>query len=147
MSLFLSRESDSTETGPQIFTKNDGAEPVDFIFASLGSLFDSSSSSSSSSSEGPGLLNSVLVENGGYSLLNGIFTYNSEFNNKPYYNKDGAPDWFIIWFNGQWQIYDFSINFEPIYFSSENVLYPWNVTIWQASEPIYNPVPTVTKVL
>jgi hypothetical protein len=282
--LFLPRESDSTETGPQIFTKNDGAEPVNLIFASLRSLFDSSSSSSSSedlsssssssSSEGTvieqtfnvtnsgssayiidglsnptltltrsltyefiinalnhpfwiktsattgtgdiynegvinngitngtitftvpldapntlfyicqfhssmggiinivgssssssssssseessssssenGLIlfNSALIENGGVFDLNGIFNYVGEIEEKPYYNKDGNANWFIIWFNNKWGIYDFDIDpIDPIYFSVEDVLYPWNVTVWQSLNPIYEPVPTVTKVL
>ena len=130
--LFLSREVGSIETGPQTFAGTDVLNTT-FLFSKEPDL--------------PGLLNSVLVENGGYSLLNGIFTYNSEFNSKPYYNKDGTPDWFIVWFNGQWQIYDFSNNFDPIYFSSEDVLYPWNVINWSVLAPIYGPAPTVTKVL
>jgi hypothetical protein len=305
--LFLPRESDSTETGPQIFTKNDGAEPVDFIFASLGALFDSSSSSSSSeesssssseessssssssssegtvieqtfnvtnsgssayiidglsnptltltrgltyeflinalnhpfwiktsattgtgdtynegvvnngitdgtitftvpldapntlfyicqfhssmggtinivgssssssssslseesssssseesssssseesssssSEDGPGLFNSVLVENAGLSVLNGIYVYVTEFEGKPYYYKPENPSLFILWFEGMWEIYDFDLDGLPIYIGNEDVLYPWNVTVWQSPNPIYEPVPTVTKVL
>jgi hypothetical protein len=95
----------------------------------------------------PGLLNSVLVQNGGVGDLNGIFNYTTEFGGKPYYNKDGNGNWFIVWFENQWEFYDFSIDFSPIYFGVEDVLYPWDVTVWQTSNPIYNPVPTVTKVL
>jgi hypothetical protein len=176
--LFLPRESEGTETGPQIFTKNDGAEPVDFIFASLSSLFDSSSSSSSSeesssssseesssssseesssssseesssssSEDGPGLFNSVLVENAGLSVLNGIYVYVTEFEGKPYYYKPENPSLFILWFEGMWEIYDFDLDGLPIYIGNEDVLYPWNVTVWQSPNPIYEPVPTVTKVL
>ena len=132
--LFLSREVGSIETGPQTFAGTDVLGTT-FIFTK----------------EVPpdplGLLNSVLVQNAGRSNLNGTFVYITEFNGKPYYNKDSNPDWFIIWFENQWQIYDFFINPLPLYFSSENVLYPWNVTNWSILDSIYNPAPTVTKVL
>jgi hypothetical protein len=151
--LFLPRESDSTETGPQIFTKNDGAEPIDFIFASLDFLFDSSSSSSSSeesssssSEDDSDLLNSVLVNNGGVSSTNGIYNFVSKFEGKPYYNNDN--NCFIVWFNNLWEIYDFDVDsIYPIYFSEEDVLYPWDVINWLSFDIIYDPPPIVTKIL
>jgi hypothetical protein len=139
--LFLPRESDSTETGPQIFTKNDGAESIYFISTT------SSSSSSSSSPEGPGLLNSVLVGGAGLNQLNGTYVYVTEFEGKPYYYKSENPSLFILWYENQWEIYDFDVDGLPIYIGTEDVLYPWNVTVWQTLNAIYNPVPTVTKVL
>lgn len=135
MSLFLPREVGSIETGPQTFAGTDVINTT-FVFTK-----------EPLPPEPPGLLNSISVQNGGYASLNGIFTYTSPFGTKQYYNKDGNPNWFIVWFNDQWQIYDFSVSIDPIYFSSEDVLYPWNVTSWSVSNPIYNPLPTVTKVL
>ena len=133
--LFLPRNFEDVESGSQIFTKN--ITPGTTInFNPL-----------PPPPEGPGLLNSVLVQNGGVEDLNGIFNYTTEFGDKPYYNKNGNANWFILWFENQWEFYDFSIDFNPIYFGVEDVLYPWNVTVWQTSNPIYNPVPTVTKVL
>jgi hypothetical protein len=132
--FFLSRLAEDTETGPQIFTKGNIGDTINF-------------SPAPPAPEETGLLNSVLVQNGGVEDLNGIFNYTTEFGGKPYYNKDGNGNWFIVWFDNQWEIYDFSIDFGPIYFSNEDVLYPWNVTNWQAFNPIYNPVPMVTKVL
>jgi hypothetical protein len=134
--LFLPRGLDSIETGSQIFagTNNVLNTSIFFIQNPL-------------PPELPGLLNSVLVQNGGVGDLNGIFNYTTEFGGKPYYNKDGNGNWFIVWFENQWEFYDFSIDFSPIYFGVEDVLYPWDVTVWQTSNPIYNPVPTVTKVL
>jgi hypothetical protein len=133
--LFLSREIGSIETGPQTFAGTNV----------LGTTFNFNPYPPTP--EGPGLLNSVLVQNAGRNTLNGTYVYITEFNDKPYYIKDSNPDWFIIWFQNRWEIYDYEINFQPIYFSSENVLYPWNVTNWSVLDPIYNPLPTVTKVL
>lgn len=95
-----------------------------------------------------GLLNSVLVQNGGYAPLNGTFYFVSEFNDKPYYYKFGNNNLFIAYFDNTWGVYDFSENNGfPIYFSNEDVLYPWNVVNWSVSDSIYNPPPSVTKVL
>lgn len=134
--LFLPRDIGSTETGPQVFA---GTEVLNttFIFRKDPGIQDS-----------PGLLNSVLVQNAGRNTLNGTFTYTTEFDGKPYYNKDGNSNLFIFWFLNKWMIVDFGENaFDPIYSSSENVLYPWNVENWSVLSPIYNPAPVVTKVL
>jgi len=139
--LFLPREFDSIETGPQIFTKNDGAGSMYFISTT------SSSSSSSSVFDPPGLLNSVLIQNAGLNQLNGTYIYITEYEGKPYYFKPENPSLFILWYESQWEIYDFDLDSLPIYIGNENVLYPWNVTLWQSPNPIYQPVPTVTKVL
>jgi hypothetical protein len=135
--LFLPREIGSIETGPQTFAGTNVLN-TSFIFTK--------------EPEGPepeNLLNSVLVSNAGWPPLTGIFNFITYFDNlKPYYNKDENVDLFIVWFNNQWQIYDFDKNgTDPIYFSNQDVFYPWNVTIWNSINPIYNPVPTVTKVL
>ena len=135
MSLFLPREVGSIETGPQTFA---GTNVLNTTF-----LFRKEPVPV----EPPGLLNSVLVSNGGQNSLNGIFSFSVEFNGKQYYNKDFNSDLFIVWFENEWGIYDFSISFDPIYFSPEDVQYPWNVVSWSALNPIYNPVPTATKVL
>jgi hypothetical protein len=133
--LFLSREVGSIETGPQTFAGTD-VQNTTFIFRREPVPPDP-----------PGLLNSVLVSNAGLNNLNGTFNYTTEFENKPYYNKDGNINWFIVWFENEWGIYEFSISNDPIYFSSEDVPYPWNVQNWSVLNPIYNPAPTVTKVL
>jgi hypothetical protein len=134
--LFLSREVGSIETGPQTFAGTD-VQNTTFIFRREPLVFDP-----------PGLLNSVLVQNAGLNSLNGVFVYTTEFDSKPYYNKDGNSDLFIFWFLGQWMIVDFAEDaFEPIYFSFEDVPYPWHVENWSVLSPIYNPAPTVTKVL
>jgi Zn-dependent M28 family amino/carboxypeptidase len=133
--LFLPREPGSIETGPQTFLRIDAPNSV-FIFTSDPALQD-----------GPGLLNSVQVINGGWNNLNGVFNYTTEFEGKPYYNKDGNSNLFIVWFNNQWQIYDFGENsIDPIYFSNQDTLYPWQVTVWQQL-PGYAPLPTVLKQL
>lgn len=131
--FFLSRNVGSFEIGPQNFV-GISIPGTTFYFEKI--------------VEGPGLLNSVLVQNGGLNTLNGTFNYVSLFESKPYYNKNGDASLFIVWFNNQWQIYDFNEDvIDPIYFSNEDVLYPWNVTVWNSINSIYNPVPTVTKVL
>jgi uncharacterized protein (UPF0297 family) len=135
--LFLPREVGGIETGPQIFAKTDVLDTT-FYFSKENEI----------TVELPGLLNSVLVQNAGYNNLNGIFDFVSLFEGEPYYNKNGDGSLFIIRFNNQWQIYDFNENsIDPIYFSDQDVLYPWNATEWNSLSPIYNPVPTVTKVL
>lgn len=133
--LFLSREVGSIETGPQTFAGTYVLN-TSFIFSSYPAL-----------PEDPGLLNSVLVQNAGRANLNGIYNYITLFENKPYYIKDSNPDWFIIWFENKWEIYDYLLTPFPLYYSSENVLYPWNVINWSVLDPIYNPTPSVTKVL
>lgn len=136
MSLFLSREIGSIETGPQTFAGT--VNPNTTFYFVKTPIQD----------EIPGLLNSVLVKNGGYSPLNGLFNYTLEFDGKPYYNKDGNSNWFIAFFENKWQIYDFSENtLDGIYYSTQNVLYPWLVTNWSAINPIYLPIPIVEKVL
>jgi hypothetical protein len=135
--LFLPRGLDSIETGSQIFagTNNVLNTSIFFIQNPL-------------PPELPGLLNSVLIQNGGYSVLNGVFNYTLEFDEKPYYNKDGNSNYFTAYFENKWQIYDFSENsLEGIYYSTENVLYPWLVTNWLTINSIYLPVPIVTKIL
>jgi hypothetical protein len=132
--LFLPREVGSIETGPQNFVGTNVLGTT-FLFTREIPL------------DPPGLLNSVFIQNAGLNNLNGTFVYVTEFNNKPYYIKNSNPDWFIIWFENQWQMYDFSLAQLPIYFSSENVLYPWNVTNWGVLNSIYNPTPTVIKTL
>ena len=135
MSLFLPREIGSVETGPQTFAGTNVLNTT-FIFRKEPVPI-----------EPPGLLNSVLVSNAGQNSLNGTFTFSVEFNGKQYYNKDSNSDLFIVWFENEWGIYDFTIAFDPIYFSSEDVQYPWNVQNWSVLNPIYNPAPIVTKVL
>jgi hypothetical protein len=135
MNLFLPREIGSVETGPQLFAGTIVPNTT-FIFTTSPEIPDA-----------PGLTNSVLIQNAGRNSLNGIFDYSFELEGKPYYNKNGISNLFIVWFENEWGIYDFTISGDPIYYSSENVLYPWNVTNWLASNSIYNPIPSVTKVL
>jgi hypothetical protein len=133
--LFLSREVGSIETGPQIFAGTNVLN-TSFIFSSTPVI-----------PEEPGLFNSVLLQNAGLNQLNGTYIYVTEFEGKPYYYKSENPSLFILWFENQWEIYDFDLDVLPIYIGNENVLYPWNITLWQSPNPIYEPVPTVTKVL
>jgi hypothetical protein len=95
---------------------------------------------------GPGLLSSVDAQNGGWSNLNGSFVYTTEFQGKPYYNKDGNGNWFIAWFENQWNIFDFAENgLDAIYWSPEDVLYPWMVKTWFTINSKYLPVPKVSQ--
>jgi hypothetical protein len=134
--LFLSREVGSIETGPQTFAGTDVVNTT-FLFTKEQVIIV----------DPIGLLNSVSVQNAGRNILNGTYDYVTLFEEKPYYVKGGNPDYFIIYFEGQWEIYDYGISFNPIYFSAENVRYPWNVINWSVQSPTYNPIPTVTKVL
>jgi hypothetical protein len=144
--FFLSRLAEDPESGSQIFAKGGATDVISFLSPTL-EIISSSSSSSSSSQDLPGLLNSVLVGGAGLNQLNGTYIYVTEFEGKPYYYKSENPSLFILWYENQWEIYDFDLDGLPIYTGNENVLYPWNVTVWQTSNPIYNPVPTVTKLL
>lgn len=126
---FLPRQVGSIETGPQLFAGTEISNTT-FYFA-----------------EPLDLLNSVSVSNCGLFTLNGIFVYTAMYNNRPYYNKDGNGNLFLVYNNTEWEIYDFGESESPIYFSeSTNSNYPWNVINWNAS-PGYEPVPTVTKIL
>jgi hypothetical protein len=96
----------------------------------------------------PGLLSSVNVQNGGWGNLNGTFNYTTLFQGKPYYNKDGVGSWFIAWFENQWNIFDFSENgLDAIYWSPEDVLYPWMVKTWFTINSAYLPVPKVNQII
>jgi hypothetical protein len=96
----------------------------------------------------PGLLSSVNVQNGGWGNLNGTFNYTTLFQGKPYYNKDGVSSWFIAWFENQWNIFDFSENgLDAIYWSPEDVLYPWMVKTWFTINSAYLPVPKVNQII
>ena len=126
---FLPREIGSIDTGPQIFA---GTEVPNTTISFAETL---------------GLLNSVKVEGAGLSILNGIFSYTAEYANRPYYNKDGDGNLFVIYNFTEWEIYDFSENENPIYISEvTDVNYPWNVSRWISLEG-YEPAPIVTKVL
>jgi hypothetical protein len=135
MSLFLSREIGSIETGPQTFAK-EGVQNTSFIFTKAPSIL----------LDPPGLLNSTSISNAGLNSINGIYVYVTEFEGKPYYVNEFDSNKFIIWFENNWEIYNFSVGSFPIYFSNENVLYPWAVTNWSTSNSVYNPLPIVTKV-
>ena len=126
---FLPREIGSIDTGPQIFA---GTEVPNTTISFAETL---------------GLLNSVKVEGAGLSILNGIFSYTAEYANRPYYNKDGDGNLFVIYNFTEWEIYDFSENENPIYISEvTDANYPWNVSRW-ISLGGYEPAPIVTKVL
>lgn len=140
--LFLPREVGSIETGPQTFAGTDVLNTTFYFRETIPPPLPPPV-------DPPGLLNSVLVQNGGYSLLNGVYNFISLFESKPYYNKEGNSNWFMVFFNNQWQIYDFDVDgVDPIYFSIGDVLYPWAVTNWFSFyEELYDPVPTVTKII
>lgn len=130
--FFLPREVGSIETGPQIFTQSNTPNTTFYFEITPDNI--------------PGILNSVNVANCGLGILNGVFNYTTELDGKPYYNKDNSGNLFIIWFDNMWGIYDFNINSNPIYSSTEDVLYPWLVTNWVVLNSIYNPLPTVTRI-
>lgn len=135
MSLFLPREVGSIETGPQTFAGT-SVPNTSFIFTKEIIIVDP-----------PGLLNSVSIQNAGLSSLNGLYVYVTEFNGKPYYVNQLNGNLFILWFQNNWEIYNFTENPLPIYFSNQDVLYPWVVTNWNSQNPIYNPTPIITKVI
>jgi len=126
---FLPREIGSIDTGPQIFA---------------GTVVPNTTISFA---ETLGLLNSVKVEGAGLPILNGVYSYTSEYANRPYYNKDGNGNLFVIYNFVEWEIYDFSENESPIYTSIlTDANYPWNVSRW-ISLGGYEPAPIVTKIL
>lgn len=135
MNLFLPREPGSIETGPQTFAGT-SVPNTSFIFTKEIIIVDP-----------PGLLNSVSIQNAGLSSLNGLYVYVTEFNGKPYYVNQLNNNLFILWFENNWEIYNFTENPLPIYFSNQDVLYPWVVTNWNSQNPIYNPTPIITKVI
>jgi len=96
-----------------------------------------------------GLLSSVLVQNAGEQSLNGIFNFISLYNaEKPYYEKGNLGVHYIGQFEPNiWGIYNFSESLIPVYFSSENVLYPWLVQNWTASNIVSLPTPEVTQII
>lgn len=136
MSFFFPREQGSIETGPQIFSRI-GTQNTAFIFTK--------EPVSSSSSSGL-LLNSALVSDAGVINIRGTYNFVTTLNDKPYYTKGLDGNYFIIFLDNQWNILDFTISSDPIYFSTQNVLYPWLVTTWVSASPSYLPLPTVTIV-
>ena len=131
---FLPRQIGSVETGPQMFIKTEVPNTT-FIFSHL---LDS--------------VSSVSVQNGGYGTLNQVFNYITQLNNKPYYNVTSNSNLFIVYFSNAWGIYDFELSSEPVYFSTENVMYPWMVTNWQVTDNqnedwFYPPAPNVSQVI
>ncbi len=92
-----------------------------------------------------GLTNSVSIQNAGLTSLNGEYNYIDINDLKPYYAKGSEGYYYIIWINNRWDIYDFSQTSEAIYYSNENVPYPWLVLLWTSSDIQYNPTPNITK--
>jgi hypothetical protein len=137
MSFFFPREVGSIETGPQIFA---GTVVPNTTFYFNKTIIPAQPI------DPPGLFNSVQVQNGGLYSLNGTFDYVTESDGKPYYNKDSNGNLFIIWYLNSWGIYNFTLSSNPIYFSSEDVLYPWNVITWQVQAG-YGQTPIVTKII
>jgi hypothetical protein len=137
MSFFLPREQGSIETGPQIFTRT-GIQNTRFLFTR---------EPSSSSSSGPILLNSILVSNAGEINVRGTYNFVTTLNEKPYYTKGSEGIFFVIYLDNQWNIFNFNLSSNPIYSSTQNVLYPWLVTTWNSSSPSYLPLPVVTQIL
>lgn len=125
---FLPRLGNDPQSGPIVFTKN-GNQSSDFIFRIDYPI---------------GLLNSFLMQNAGRIGLNGIYNYVDINDEKPYYTKGEEGYYYVIWINNRWDIYDFSLTSDPIYFSNENTNYPWQVTSWSVSNSIDNPPPNIT---
>jgi hypothetical protein len=129
---FLPREIGSAETGPQIFAGTEVPNTT-FLFTQL---LES--------------VSSVLVQNAGYGPINNIYNYITQLNGKPYYNSLNNNDLFIIFFNNSWGIYDFSVSSDPVYFSLEDVQYPWNVNTWQINENVeggFPPAPNLAQII
>jgi hypothetical protein len=132
---FLPKQSQDEDFGkPFYFNKLEGAGHIDFTTPLPDSLT-------------PGLTNSVLVSSAGSININGTYIYVTELNNRAYYTKGGGGIFFIVYLDNQWNIFDYSISVNAIYFSSEDVLYPWLVNNWQVLNSIYLPLPSVTKIL
>jgi hypothetical protein len=93
----------------------------------------------------PGLLDSVLVQNAAQTSLDGQYNYITLLEGKPYYTKGSEGYYYIIWINNRWNIFDFSEESDAIYYSNEDVFYPWLVSTWTSLSPQYNPPPTVTR--
>ena len=125
---FLPRLGNDPQSGPIIFT-TDGNQTSDFTFTI---------------DYPEGLLNSFLLQNAGRTALNGIFNWVSINNQKPYYIKGEESFYYVIWINGRWEIYDFSLTSDAIYFSNEDTNYPWQVTSWSVNNPSHNPPPIIT---
>jgi hypothetical protein len=90
------------------------------------------------------LENNILVTNAGVNSINGEYDFVGIVNNKPSYSLLGHS---ILWENNSFKIQKLMIfGFETIYSSDQDVLHPWQVTNWTASNPAYNPTPTVTQV-
>jgi hypothetical protein len=127
---FLPRQPGSIETGPQLFAGTNDLNTTIYFGETLG------------------LLNSVKTEGGGAEGLNGIFVYTSIYNDRPYYNKDGDGNLFIIYNDDQWEIYNFGMTDEPIFISNPTTAqYPWNIINWYTTDENLGPAPKVTKVL
>ena len=91
------------------------------------------------------LENNILVTNAGVNSINGEYDFVGIVNNKPSYSSVGHA---ILWEGNNFKIQKLMIfGFETIYSSDQNVLHPWQVTNWTASNPAYNPTPTVTQVV
>jgi hypothetical protein len=129
--LFLAREVGSVETGPQTFAGTTVPD-TSIIFAKKIII--------------PSLFSSVLVEGAGVLDVNGVYNYITDFEEKPYYTKGETGDYFIVYFENQWNIYDFQITSFPIYYAEEDVPFPWLVSEWFAFENNFEPVPVVTEI-
>jgi len=130
--LFLPREIGSVETGPQTFAGTTVPD-TSIIFAKK--IFV----------ENP--FSSVLVAGGGSSEVNGVYNYVTDFEDKPYYTKGESGDYFIVYFNNQWNIYDFVITSFPIYYAIEDTPFPWLVSAWVSSDILFEPPPVVTEII
>jgi len=78
-------------------------------------------------------LSSVIIEDSWFENCNGIYNYNTIYNEKPTYYSTGTLNGLkvnniIKWYKNRWNVYyDYAI---LIYYSHENTFYPWNVTRW-----------------
>lgn len=91
---------------------------------------------------------SAVVSGAGSTAANGTYTPRGTQDGKPYYNLVGQPDslnnFVISWVSTTtWQMTDFNGN--PIYFSNDDVAFPWLAT-WETDEGQGGvpPAPTVT---
>jgi hypothetical protein len=125
---FLPRLGNDPQSGPIVFTTN-GSQNSNVLFTIDYPL---------------GLLNSFLLQNAGRLNLNGTYNYVDINEEKPYYTNGEDGYYYVIWISNRWDIYDFSLGSDAIYFSNENTNYPWQVTSWTASNSIYNPAPNIT---
>lgn len=84
---------------------------------------------------------SVIVSGAGTPTANGEYPPFDTFNGKPRYKKTTSTN-LVFWNGGAWIVDDEEDVGAPAYSSTQNVAYPWLVTVWAVEDGAL-PVPTV----